>query len=254
MLEEITTLAIYHFFLIFCRLGSAFMFMPGFGEVYVNPRSRLVMALAITLVMFPMLTPSFPQELPLGILPFFLAILSEIIIGLFIGAIGRSIQAVLHIAGMIIAFQSSLSSALLFDPTQGSQGSVIGNFITLVGLTMLFASDLHHIIIIGIMDSYTLFEVTKLPFMGDFAEMISKTLSNGFIVAVKISSPLIIIGLLLYLALGIMGRLMPNMQVFFVIVPLQVYISFIMLALTLSAGIMWYLNYFKDTMSILFGE
>ena len=65
--------------------------------------------------------------------------LPEILIGLMIGGITRILQAILHVTGMIIAFQSALASALLFDASQGSKGSVAGNFITMIGIVMIFA-------------------------------------------------------------------------------------------------------------------
>jgi len=252
MLEQITVLAIFHYFLIFCRVGAALMTLPGFGEIYVTPRSRLVLALVISFLMMPVIKPMLPP-IPSGGLGLFLAITPEILIGLFIGGIGRMLQAILHIAGMIIAFQSSLAAAILFDATQGSQGSVIGNFMTIVGLTLLFAMDLHHVMLAGVAESYHVFEAAKFPITSDFAQLAAKTLSEGFLVALKISAPIIIVGLSAYLGAGIMSRLMPTMQVFFVMIPLQIYVGFIIVSFTLSAGMMWYLNHFKETMSLFFG-
>ena len=253
MLEDVAILSMYHFFLIFCRIGSAMMVSPGFGEIYVNGKVRISMALVICLMLTPLLSPSFPP-VPVGILQLFIAIVPEIMIGLFFGLIIRMVQSILHIAGMVIAFQSSLASALLFDANQGSQGSVIGNFMTLVGVTLLFATNLHHLILAGIIDSYNLFTVSKYPITSDLAEMISRTLSSGFLVAVKISSPLLVIGLCVYIGSGILGRLMPQMQVFMVMIPAQIYVAFTFVLITFSAGMMWYLDYFKEVIGMFVAE
>jgi len=252
MLEEIAILTLFHFFLIFCRLGAAFMLFPGFGEVYVTARARLITALSISSLMTPILAPLLPAEVPSDSTIMILMIFSEILVGLFIGFITRMIQAVLHIAGMIIAFQSGLASAMLFDSTQGSQGSIFGSFMTVVGLTLIFVTDLHHLMIAGISESYNMFGAAIMPPVEDFAGFAVQTLSKGFVVAFQISSPLIIVGLLIYLSSGIMGRLMPQMQAFFVIMPLQIYISFAILAIILSAGMMRYLEFFKETLEYLF--
>lgn len=249
MLTELTTLAIFHPFIIFCRVGTALAFMPGFGEAYVNTRTRLIISLAISVIIVPILEKTLPP-IPPDVISLFLLVLSETFIGLFIGTLMRAIQAMIHVAGMIIAFQSSLASAILFDPTQGSQGSVIGNFMTITAITLVFATDSHHLILGGVVESYYLFEIGSLPPFSDFAELFSKTLSNGFIIAFKIASPLILIGLFIYLAGGLVGRLMPNMQVFFVIIPLQLYISFFMIMATFSAGMIWYLQFFRETISL----
>lgn len=253
MLTEWTILSLFHFFLIFCRVGAAMMLMPGYGEVYVNPRARLITALAISLLLTPVLTPLLPG-VPKDVLTMFLLMAGEVVVGLFIGGILRMLQAILHVAGMIIAFQSSLASALLFDANQGSQGSVIGNFMTLIGLTLVFVTGLHHLMISGIAESYLLFEPAHLPPFGEMASMASTTLSEGFLVAVKIASPLIVVGTLLYLGAGILGRLMPTMQVFFVLIPIQIYESLVVMLLVLSAGMMWYLQHYEEVLSTFLAQ
>lgn len=253
MFEEITTLAIFHFFLVFSRFGSAFMLMPGFGEIYVPAKARLAAALSISFVMAPAISPLLPP-LPANSIAFFMLVFYEILIGVFIGGITRLLQAILHVGGMIIAFQSSLAAALLFDANQGSQGSVVGNFMTLVGLTLLFASDLHHVMLWGVSDSYHLFQTGNHPPIAGFAELAMGAISGGFLVAFKIASPLIVVGLMLYLSAGLMGRLMPNMQVFFVLMPLQIYIGFTMVGLTLVSAMTLYLSYFEQVMTTLFGQ
>lgn len=249
MLEQYTNLEIFHFFLVFCRVGTAMMLLPGFGEVYVSPQIKLSAALAVSFVMTFVLGPTLPP-LPADSLALFLLVVSEIIIGGFIGSIARMIQGSLHVAGMIFAFQSSLASALLFDANQGSQGSVLGNFMTILGLTLVFATDLHHLFFAGISDSYILFKAGEFPPVTDLLTMAVKVVSAGFSVAVKISAPLIVIGTCLYLAAGLMSRLMPSMQVFFIIVPLQLYVSFAVILVALSGGMLAYLHFFEDTMRV----
>jgi len=251
MLEPITTLMLFHYGLVFCRVGAAVMLFPGIGEIYVSPRVRLTLAFFVTIILTPILQANLPAP-GNGIVNTTLIILSEIVIGLYIGMLTRMIQAVLHVAGMIIAFQSSLASALLFDANQGSQGSVVGNFMTVVGVTLLFTTELHHMLLQGAAQSYQVFPVAQgLPF-GDAAHYGTQVLSGGFKIAFRIASPLIVVGLLIYLAAGIMGRLMPSMQVFFVLVPLQLYVGFLLLMLSLSAAMTWYLEFFRQTMAILF--
>lgn len=252
-LTEYTTLLVFQFFIVFCRVGSAFVSMPGFGEIYVSPRTRLMFALALCVIVLPIARPYLPSEVPANTWGFLRIVLGEVMIGLFFGGIMRIIQGALHIAGMIIAFKSSLASAILFDATQGSQGSVFGNFLTLMGVTIFFTSELHHIVLMGIAQSYDLFTPNAPLMLGDMAELATHTMAQGFVVAFKISAPLIVIGTVVYVGLGIMGRLMPSMQVFFVVIPLQVMEAFLILALTLSAAMLWYVDYFKSILVLLFG-
>jgi flagellar biosynthetic protein FliR len=251
MLEDLTALTVFHFFLLFCRLASAVMILPGIGEFTILPRARLMVGLSLSLAFFPMLLEKLPA-IPADFLSTFLLIVGEIIIGLFIGGLARIIHSVLHIGGMIIAFQSSLASALLFDATQGSQGSVFGNFLNILGLTLLLSTNLHYIMIQGLVESYTLFTPGMAPPVADFAAAAPRMLAQSFVVAVKIASPMIVVGLLLYLSAGMMSRLMPNMQVFFIMIPLQIVASFYVLSLTLSATMVWYLRHFEESFSELF--
>lgn len=251
MLAEFAAETVFDFFLIFCRMGAVFMLMPGVGEVYVAPRIRLAFALSVSFILMPAMAPNFPAPSP-DIMRTTIMILGELITGIFIGMLARIIQSTLHIAGMIIAFQSSLASAILFDTTQGTQGSVLGTFMTLLGITIFFTSNLHHVFIMGLFNSYQVFIPGQFPPIGEMAEVAPTMLSESFRIAIEISAPVAVIGVLLYLAAGLMSRLMPQMQVFFILVPVQILGSFYLLALTLSAAMIWYLEHFEKALNELF--
>lgn len=251
MFEELTNNALFHYAIIFCRLGAIFLFIPGLGESYVSPRIRLAFALMTCLVFYPLLQDSFPK-MPVSLIKVFLILLGEITGGLFIGLMMRIIQSALHITGMKIAFMSGLSTATLFDANQSTQGSVIGGFLSVIGITLFFTTGLHHIVFSGFYESYQVFKPGFMPPLGGFAETSYRLLSDVFIVAFKISSPIIITGLMLYLAAGLMGRLMPSMQVFFVLLPVQVYVGFLFLGFSLSTMMLIYINFFEDKIISLF--
>lgn len=251
-LETVTALAMFHYFLLFCRIGSAIMLLPGFGEAYVSPTIRAVLALLITLVVYLPLKDNLPQEQPENLSQLMALIIGEIAVGLFIGGMARVLMSVWHITGMLIALQSGLASAVLFDPNQGGQGAIIGIFLSVTAMTLIFATDTHHLMILGIIDSYQTFNVGKLPPMGDFSDFAAKTLSSAFRQALMISAPVMVVTLFMNVMGGIMSRLMPAMQVFFIMMPVQILVSFIILMITISAGMVWYLRYFKDSLAQLF--
>lgn len=249
MAAELATSTVWVYLLVFCRIGAALLFMPGFGEIYITPRARLLMALVLSVAAMPLVAPLMPP-ITNDFLQMVLYVSYEIIIGLYIGLLMRVVQGLVHITGMIIAFQSSLASALLFDATQGSQGSVVGNFMTITATTLLFVSDLHHVMIAAIVHSFDMFRYGQSLPVEEFKEVMGRTLSDGFVIAFKMSAPLTIIGLCVFLAGGLMGRLMPNMQVFFVIIPLQIYVGFFFVAATLTTAMMLYLRFFEDTIRL----
>jgi flagellar biosynthesis protein FliR len=244
-LSELTNNAIFHYAIIFARLGSIMLFIPGFGESYVSARARLGLALILCLALFPIISPLLPA-IPADIFTATLILAGEVTIGIFIGLLMRIIQATLHIAGMKIAMMTGLSTATLFDANQSTQGSVIGGFLSVVGITLFFTTELYHITFKAIAESYNLITVAKMPPFNEFAETMGRLVSEIFLIAFKISAPVILVGLMLYLAAGLMGRLMPTMQVFFILMPVQIYVGFLFMGLALSGMMLVYISFFED--------
>jgi flagellar biosynthesis protein FliR len=235
---------IYAFFAVFARLGAAFMLMPGFGESFIYLRGRLAMALMISVVATPIAAPALPA-LPSGPLDMTMVIASEVTVGLLIGGLARLMMSALHTASMLIAYQSGLAAATIFDPSQNTQGAMIGRFFSLVVLVLLFATELHHDLLLAVVESYRLLPPGGLPPVGDFAAQAISFMSSAFVVALQISAPVMVVGLLFYLGLGLVARLMPAVQVFFVALPLQIFLGFWVTLMALSAMLLWYFEYFE---------
>lgn len=248
MLEQFLVTQLFAFLMVFCRLGSVMMLMPGVGETYVMARSRLLLALAISLIVTPLAEPVMP-EVPGSPLALMVLIAGEVTIGVFMGLVSRILLSVTHTAGMIIAFQSGLASAMLFDPTSGTQGSLFGNMLGLAAVCMLFALDLHHVIFLGVADSYSLFRPGVFPPMEDFATMIAQMVAASFAIALAFSTPHIVIGLLVNLGAGLISRVMPSMQVFFIIMPIQIAATIFILIVTLSSAMLLYMNHVEDQLT-----
>lgn len=248
MLSQFLVSEIFAFFLVFCRLGAAFMLLPGFGEAYISVRVRLLMALMFSLAISPIIPnlPNLPEEVPnLAIL-----LVAEILNGAFIGMIARILISAMQTAGAIIAYQTSLASALTQDMSTGQgQDSSISNMLSFSAVVMLFATDTHHMMLKGLVDSYQLFLPGSFPMMHDMANMATKTLTGAFRMAIQIAAPHLFIGLVIYIIAGIIARLMPNIQIFFIILPVQLALGFFIMMTVISAILIWYLSYFKDNFS-----
>jgi flagellar biosynthetic protein FliR len=246
MLSNIIISQLFAFLLVFCRMGSAIMLLPGFGETYVPARVRLLFAALFSLLLSPAL-PSLPPP-PDNVVGLFTLLSAEIIIGLFLGGLSRMLIAAIHMAGMIIAYQSSLASAVTQDIAQAqTQGTSLGNFLGMSALALFFATDLHHIMLRGLAESYSLFLPGHFPQMGDFAEHATRTMNSAFHMAMQIAAPHLVVGLMVYLAAGIISRLMPNIQIFFLLMAPQLLISFFILMICASAMLLWYMEYIKDS-------
>jgi flagellar biosynthesis protein FliR len=248
ILEGYLVAQLFAILIVFARFGAALMFMPAFGESYIYMRHRLLLALGIALVMAPFLEPYLPS-VPKDPLRLSYLLAGEMFIGSLYGLVARFLVSTMHIAGMIISYQSSLALATQFDTTQAAQGSIVGNMLTMFSLVLIFTFDLHHMLLRGVADSYTLMSPTSFPPMEDIADYMGQLINRIFRVGVQLAAPSIVAGLLLYLAAGILSRLMPNMQVFFVIMPLQILLSFFVLMAVIVSIFTEWTRFFAGTYS-----
>lgn len=247
-IEQFLVTELFAFLLIFVRVGAGIMLIPGIGETYVSPRIRLPIALMLALMLTPLLQDKLPA-IPGSPIALAILIAGEMIVGLFFGFLARILVSAMHVVGMVISYQSSLAAATMFDISQASQGSAIGNFLSVTLIVFLFATNLHHLMLQGLVDSYSLFTPGEMLPIGDMSNSIARLASDVFNVAIKLASPLIATGLILYLGAGVLARLMPNMQVFFVLIPVQIQISFVVMMMALSGMFLWYADFMEAELS-----
>src|ERR1700710_2975718 len=235
------------FMLVFARIGAMVMLLPGFGETNIPVRIKLAIALALTLIILPLHRAAYHVDMqsmaPLGVV-----MVHEIIIGVVLGATARVTLSALAGAGSVIAQQLGLSFVTAVDPTQGQQGLLIGNFLTILGLTLLFATDSHHLVIAALNESYRIFSPGEVMSSGDVAALATRAFAAAFKIGMQLSAPFLVFGLVFNIGLGVLARLMPQMQVYFVGVPLSIMVGFLIFALVLTAMIGTYLNYFIGVM------
>ncbi len=230
------------FLLIFCRVGSALMVLPGFGEIYVNPRIRLLFALAFAFLLTPMLQSRLPL-MPESPIALSVMMIGEVLVGVFIGLIARAILMSLHVAGSMIAQQSSLAVASMFDPTSGAHSPVVSNLLSLTAITLFFALNLHFLVLAAIVQSYDIFAAGVFPDVADMNMLHTRIVTDAFKLGVLLSAPHVVFSLLLYLAGGLMMRLMPNFQVFFVMMAPHILIAFLLLMAILPVILNIYTNF-----------
>ena len=245
MLAELLPEQAFSLLLIFVRLGAAVMLLPGFGEAYISPRIRLLIALTLTVVVQPVLPPVLPA-LPASPTALLLLILGEAFIGLFLGSVARLLMAALSIGGMMIATVTGLANALTNDPTAAQQGSIAGSFLTMLALMVIILLDLHHMLLRGVIESYQIFVPGQPILVGDISQMITRVVSKAFLLGFQIASPFIAVALIFNLGLGLLSRLMPQMQVFFIAIPLQIVIGMGILLIALPALIGWFITGFEE--------
>jgi flagellar biosynthesis protein FliR len=222
------------FLLVFARIGTMVMLLPGLGELSVPTRVRLTIALVLTAILLPLHRSAYPLDLrSLG--PVLLTLGQEILVGAVLGLTARLTMSALHVAGSVIAQQVGLGFVTAVDPHQGQQSVIVGNFLTVLAVTLIFATDMHHLVLAALNDSYTLFRPGEIPLSGDIAALVTRTIAAAFRVGIQLAAPLLAFALLFNLGLGVLARLMPQMQVFFVAMPLSILGGFLILLLVLGA-------------------
>lgn len=245
MLQAALTAEIFVVFMAFARVGSAFVMLPTIGESFLSPRSRLALAVMVALVVAPVVAPLIPER-PTRLSDMLGLIGIEIMIGLFIGAVTRLLFVALAIAGSFYSFLSGLASAFMFNPLMADQGSLLSVFLSLFGLLLIFATDTHHLLIRAVVESYILFEPGIFPMVGDMADVVTRTVADSFRIGLQFAAPLVVVALMFYVLLGLLARLMPQMQVFFIAMPLQIMLGLAILMITMGGAMTWFMRAYHE--------
>ena len=238
------------FILVFARVGTMLMLLPGLGELSVPIRIRLTVALLLAAVLLPLHQTAYQLNLT-SFGPLMAMLGEEMFIGAVLGLSVRLIMSSLQVAGFVIAQQMGLGFVTAIDPSMGQQGVLVGNFLAMLGVTLIFATDLHHLVIVALNDSYTLFAPGEIPLMGDVAALTTRTVGTAFRIGIQLSAPFLVFGLLFNLGLGVLSRLMPQMQVFFVGVPLSILLGFFIFLMVLGAMMTVFLSEVENVLTRL---
>ncbi len=245
MLEQLLTLNLFGFFLVFARVGTALAVMPGFSAVYVPTDMRLALGLAIAFVMTPALIAEMPAP-PATVSGIAILIGGEMLIGAFLGTIATILMGALQTAGTVIAYVASLANALIQDPIAEQQSSTVASFLLVMGVVLVFTSDLHHLMLRAVADSYSMVTPGE-PFpAADVSQIVARRVADAFALGLRLSAPFVIVGLTYYVGLGFLGRLMPQLQVFFFGLPVQIGIQIWVMAIAINGMMMAFLQSFGE--------
>ena len=183
--------------------------------------------------------------------PVIVLLFQELMIGAVLGLTARLAISALQVAGSVIAQQLGLGFVTAIDPTQNQQGVLVGNFLTVLGITLIFATDMHHLVIAALNDSYNIFRPGEMPLTGDVAQHITRVIATSFRIGVQLAAPFLVFGLLFNLGLGVLSRLMPQMQVFFIGLPLSILLGLLLLLLVIGAMMGTFVGYMEGVLGNL---
>lgn len=235
------------FMLVFARVGSMVMLLPALGEANIPANIKVALAVMLTLIILPLHRSAYNIDLD-SMNSVLVLMLHEIIVGVVLGATAKVTFSALQVGGSVIAQQMGLGFVTSVDPTQGEQGVLVGNFLTMLGVTLVFATDSHYLVIAALNDSYAIFSPGQLTPTGDVADLAIRAFTAAFRIGIQLSAPFLVFGLVFNVGLGVLARLMPQMQVYFVGVPLSIMIGFFIFAFVLVSMMGVFLSYFNGVM------
>jgi flagellar biosynthetic protein FliR len=226
---DLTNFILSQFFIVamlFCRVGTALLFMPGLGETYISPRIKVLFAVSLSIVLAPFIgvEPYVPDRLD----HFLRIIIIETMIGLWIGVVGRI---------LLTSLQSSVGAF------QGA--TVLASFLMLGGVMIIFAADIHHIIIEAFVRSYQIFPIGQYQ-AGDFANQIALGLSVSTFLGFVIAAPYLVMGITVNVGLGLANRMMPTLPVFFVAVSILLGLGIYILSQIMSHSLQLFAEAFLN--------
>jgi flagellar biosynthetic protein FliR len=244
-----TVLQVYAGGLVFARIGAMVMLMPGIGENVVPPRIRLSFAVLMALLLAPLVSKSI-VTVPSSVGAMSGAVLHEVLVGLMIGAVLKLFVSSLTTAGEIISLQTTLSFAQTTNPAGAQTSTAVATFLSMLGLTLIMVTDLHHLFIGAMVKSYDLFPFSRPVPVGDAAELAVRTVADSFKLGLQLSAPVLVFSIVFNLATGLVGRVMPSFQIFFVTSPLSVILGLSLLGLSLGGIAMVWTDHYRDLLAV----
>jgi flagellar biosynthetic protein FliR len=233
-----TAAQVYAAGLVFARVGAMVMLVPGLGDASVPPRIRLSFALLMSMVLTPLVAPS--VVVPGAVSGVAAEVIRETLIGLMIGSILRLTLNALAVAGEVVAIQTTLGFAQTANPSQAQPSATLSTFLGLIGVTLVMTTDLHHMFFAAMVGSFDVFPFGRDLPVGDAATLAVQTFAGSFALGIQLAAPVIVFSIVFNLATGLVGRVMPQFQIFFVASPLAVIFGLSIFALSLGMiGMVW---------------
>ncbi|HLN24554.1 MAG TPA: flagellar biosynthetic protein FliR [Patescibacteria group bacterium] len=249
MLNELLSTDIFKLMLVFSRLGMAMMLIPGIGGTLIPARARMLLAVVISFLLLPVLGPQLPG-MPQDLSRMFLLLLGEVTVGLFFGVLTQILMSSLDLAGNFIGYSAGLTNAFVFDPVSESQSQLITGFLNTAAISLVFVTNTHHLMLRALVDTYGVFTPGQpLPFE-DMSVMLVSTAGKSFTVGIQLASPLVVFSLVFNTGLGMLNRLVPQMQVFFVGMPLQIMVGLGILMVSLPAIMFWFMRHLTEGIGV----
>ncbi|MEO5351605.1 MAG: flagellar biosynthetic protein FliR [Magnetococcus sp. XQGC-1] len=206
--------------LIMTRISGLFLAAPFFSRTAGPGRIKAILIIALTILLYPLVAP-WPHEGEGNIGRMFFAAIGELAIGAIVGMLVHWVLFAAQVAGSVMGFQMGFSMAMVMDPTSGLQEGVLSNLLYLTGLMLLLTMDGHHLLLEGLARSFHSLPLGRgLPPAASLLDAALLALLGMFKLALLIAAPIIAFTEMLYLGMGLINKASPQIQVFFLSMPI----------------------------------
>jgi flagellar biosynthetic protein FliR len=240
------------FMLIVSRCAGAVMLMPALGEEQPPAILRAGLATALAVLLAPSLAPTMPAP-PENFLRLAFMVGAELAAGGLLGWLARVVALALSGAGQVISLSTGLSSVLLPDATFGAQASAVGGLFGLAAPVLILSTGLYALPLTALANSYTVFPPGGAMPSGDLAQVAVHAVSAAFALSLRLAAPFVLMSIIWQVALGLLARLVPQIQVYFAALPGQVLGGLALLAILTAPILHAWLEATRDGLASLPG-
>ena len=218
------------FLLILLRVSALLIVAPIFGHRLFLARAKVGLAVMVSMVIFPIVD---RYDVPVGFLPYAVMMVGEVIMGLVIGYAVLLLFIGIQFAGQLAGLQMGFGIVNVIDPASHDQVSIIGQFLNILAILLMLTLDGHHIILNGLMTSFDAVPLGGVVLKAPVAHKMIALTAEVFVIAIKVSAPIMIALFLISTAMGVLARTVPQMNVFIVGFPVQLAVGMSVLMATL---------------------
>lgn len=218
--------------LIFARVGAILLTAPLFSSGSIPVHVKVGLSFMLAVIVFPLVSVNDTFVL-LPIASLGIAMAGEVLIGVIIGFTARLLFAAVQLAGQLVGFQMGFGIVNVIDPQTSAQVSIIAQFENIITLLTFLALNAHHFFILAIAKSFEVVPLLTFSFTNSLMEALLRLSCDMFVVAAKVAAPIIAILLFTSVALGLLARTVPQMNIFIVGFPLKLAIGLLAVGLTL---------------------
>lgn len=220
------------FALVLSRVAGIFAALPLFGGSRLPMNVKALLVFMITLVCFPVLKIT-PPPMPTDVFTLGLLALSEVMVGLTLAFIAQIVFVAVEFSGQIIGMQMGLTISSIIDPAMGTQVQIMSVLQSLFATLLFLALDVHHVFIRAVVDSFSVIPIGGWHLTGGVVSFLVQRTSDIFVIGIRLAAPVMVALLLASVALGIMARAFPQMNIFIVSMPLNIGLGFLIMGGTL---------------------